>query len=91
MQSTTMLQLLRIFLIVAGVVGALWGIYDMFGDGQQSSMGVKKLIGGIAFAVIAGFVMTMAINQVKAAESQAGITGSIYLPFIINSVSNLIR
>lgn len=86
MQSTTILTVLRVFLIVLGALSVIWGIYDMFGDGQQSSMGIKKIVGGIAFAAIAGLIMTWAISEVGKAESQAGISGSIYLPYIIHGV-----
>ena len=91
MQSKTLLSLLRIFLIVLGALGFLWGLYDMFGDGQQSSMGVKKMLGGIAFACISGFLLTWAINQVGSAESQAGISACFQLPVYVHMISNLIR
>lgn len=84
MQSTTMLSIVRVFLIVLGGISAVWGISDMFGDGQQSSAGVKKLIGGIAFAAISGFMLTWAIQQVGAAEAQAGISGAnIVIPHFV--------
>jgi hypothetical protein len=92
MGSTTLLTILRDFLVVLGALAFLWGIYDMFGDGQQSSMGVKKIIGGIAFASIAYFVMTSSIKNISAAEAQAGITGCVHIPFIINNfLTGLIR
>jgi len=79
MGSTTMLSILRILLIVLGGLTVVWGIYDMFGDGQQNSMGVKKIVGGVAFASISGFLLTWAIKQVSDAEAQAGISACIYL------------
>lgn len=86
--GSQMLELLKVFLIVLGILAALWGIYDLQGDGQQSSVGIKKLIGGIAFAIICGFTMTWAINSVKSAESKAGITAAAYyLPMIIHSIT----
>lgn len=90
MQSTIGLQVLRTFLVVLGVLAVIWGIYDMFGDGQQSSMGVKKIVGGLAFGSLAYFFMTWAIGQVTSAESQAGISGAINLPVLIHSISGLI-
>ncbi len=79
--STSLLKILQTFLIVLGILGVVWGIYDMFGEGQQSSVGVKKIIGGIAFATISYFVLANAIKSISAAEAQAGITGCI-LPTI---------
>lgn len=84
--GTQMLELLRVFLVVAGLLGALWGVYDNFGDGQQSSMGTKKIIGGIAFAVIAGVVMTWAVNQVKDAEAKAKLPGMRIPPAIVYQI-----
>lgn len=67
------LELLQVFLIVLGSIAALWGVYDCFGEGQQGSVGVKKIIGGIAFAIISGVVMQWAVNKVGAAEAKAGV------------------
>ncbi len=75
------LEVLQVFLIVLGAIAALWGVYDLFGEGQQSSVGVKKLIGGIAFATIAGILMQYAIGKVGAAEAAAGVKGCL-LPII---------
>ena len=72
--STSLLQMLQTFLVVLGVVGVIWGFYDMFGEGQQSSVGIKKIIGGIAFAAVSYFLMNYAIKNVTAAEAKAGIT-----------------
>lgn len=75
--SITMLNILKIFLVVVGIFSTLWGVYDMFGDsGSQSSVGIKKIIGGIAFACIAFFVMDWAVKEVEKAESEAGITST---------------
>lgn len=83
MQSTTILEILRVFLIVLGALSVVWGVSDMFGDGQQSSGGVKKIVGGIAFASLSGFILTWAIQQVGAAEAKAGISGASYiLPYV---------
>lgn len=71
MDGAQVLQLLRIFIIVLGGVSALWGIYDMFNDGGgAAAMGWKKIIGGIAFGVIGGIIMTWAINDVKSATAK---------------------
>lgn len=84
--GTQMLELLRIFLVILGILGALWGLYDMMGGGQESSVGVKKLIGGIAFATISGIVMTWAITSVGSAEAKAGVTAAI-LPHLIHGIT----
>lgn len=71
--SMTMLKVLQIFLVVVGIFSTLWGVYDMFGDsGSQSSVGIKKLIGGLAFACIAFFITEWAIKEVGKAEAEAG-------------------
>jgi len=75
--STSLLQILQTFLVVLGVLGAIWGIYDMFGEGQQSSIGIKKIIGGIAFAAISFFLLNYAIKNVTAAEAKAGISACV--------------
>lgn len=75
MTSSTVLEILRIFLIVLGGMSVIWGVYDVFGDnGSQSAVGSKKIIGGIAFMAISGFLMTWAINEVKKAEDKAGVS-----------------
>lgn len=61
-QIMTMLQ---VFLVVVGGITVIWGIYDLFGDGQQSSVGIKKIIGGIAFAAISYFIMNWAKTQLN--------------------------
>lgn len=68
----TVLSLLRIFLPVLGALLAGWGVYDMFGDGQTNSTGIKKIIGGAAFMGITYFLMTWAINQVTTSMSMIG-------------------
>lgn len=72
------LEVLQVFLVVLGAIAALWGIYDLFGEGQQGSVGVKKLIGGIAFATISGILMQYAITKVGAAEASAGIKACLF-------------
>ena len=57
MDAATILKILKILLIVLGGITVVWGIYDMFGDGQQNSSGLKKIIGGIAFAAISAFIL----------------------------------
>ena len=57
------MTMLQVFLVVVGGITVIWGIYDLFGDGQQSSVGIKKIIGGIAFAAISYFIMTWAKTQ----------------------------
>lgn len=81
MSSTTLLTILQTFLMVLGALGALWGLYDMFGEGQQGSVGIKKLVGGIAFGALSYFILAAAIKNVNSAEAQAGISASI-LPAI---------
>ena len=56
--STSLLEILRVFLVVMGALAVIWGIYDMFGEGQQNSVGVKKIVGGIAFAAISWLIIT---------------------------------
>lgn len=41
---------------------------------QQTSVGVKKLVGGLAFGELSYFVMAAAIKNVSSAEAQAGIS-----------------
>ncbi len=68
------LSILRVGLIALGLLSVAWGCYDLFGDsGAQTSVGVKKVIGGIFFAILAAFIMTGIINDVKKASSEAGI------------------
>ena len=81
MNSTSMLEVLQTFFLVLGGFGVLWGLYDMFGEGQQTSVGVKKLVGGLAFAALSWFIMSAAIKNVSSAEAKAGISGCI-LPVI---------
>lgn len=81
MKSADMLGVLQVFLVVLGAMGVIWGIYDMFGEGQQSSMGIKKIVGGLAFASISWLLMQWAITKVGAAESKAGLSGCI-MPMI---------
>lgn len=87
--STSYLEILRILLGVVGGLTFLWGLSDMFGDGQQSSMGVKKIVGGIAFGAISYFILTQSINSVKSAEAKAGITAAAN--YIIPTLMNYIR
>lgn len=75
--STSLLQILQTFLVVLGILGVIWGIYDMFGEGQQSSVGIKKIVGGIAFAAVSWFLLNYAIKNVTAAEAKAGIKACI--------------
>ena len=77
MDAATILKILKILLIVLGGITVVWGIYDMFGDGQQNSSGLKKSIGGIAFAAISAFILTWAEGEIKAAEAAAGISGHV--------------
>ena len=82
------LELLQIFLVVLGILGVIWGINDVFGEGQQSSVGSKKIVGGIAFAVISYFLMNWAIQQVGNAAAKAGISSSI-LPAVTWAFHNM--
>ena len=77
MDAATILKILKILLIVLGGITVVWGIYDMFGDGQQNSSGLKKIIGGIAFAAISAFILTWAEAEIKDAEAAAGISGHV--------------
>lgn len=70
--------MLQTFLVVLGILGAIWGIYNIFGEGQQSSVGVKKLVGGLAFAAISYFLINYAIQNVSSAEATAGIKGCVF-------------
>ena len=77
--AVTALKLLQVFLLILGGLVLVWGIYDMFGEGgNQSSVGVKKIVGGIAFMVISFFLMTWAVGQVEQAEADAGFTDTAY-------------
>lgn len=76
MGATTVLELLRILIMVMGGIGVIFGINDVFGDGQQTSMGIKKIIGGVAVILIGYFIMTNAINQVKDASAKAGVSAA---------------
>ncbi|QNO18893.1 MULTISPECIES: hypothetical protein [Caproicibacterium] len=73
MDSVVIMKILQIFLTVFGAIIAIWGIYDMYGDGQQNSTGIKKILGGASGAAIAFFLMQWAIQQVQTAQSMAGI------------------
>lgn len=66
---SAIMRALQVFLVVVGGVTIVWGIYDLFGDGQQSSVGIKKIIGGIAFAAISYFIMSWAITQLNSSVS----------------------
>lgn len=79
MGAVTILSVLKILLIVLGGLTVVWGFYDMFGDGQQNSSGLKKIVGGIAFAAIAAFVLTWAEKEIASASAAAGITSSVIL------------
>ena len=84
MGATTVLELLRILIMVMGGIVVIFGINDVFGDGQQTSMGIKKIIGGVAVILIGYFIMTNAINQVKEASAKAGVPAvfsAIGIPF----------
>ncbi len=90
--STSLLEILRVFLVVMGALAVIWGIYDMFGEGQQNSVGVKKIVGGIAFAAISWFIITWSISQVKSAEAKAGIKACIaYVPQIMHTITGFWR
>jgi hypothetical protein len=78
MGATTALELLRILIMVMGGIAVIFGINDVFGDGQQTSMGIKKIIGGVAVIIIGYFLMTQAINNVKTAAGQAGVKVAVY-------------
>lgn len=79
MDAATILKILKILLIVLGGITVVWGIYDMFGDGQQNSSGLKKIIGGIAFAAISAFILTWAEGEIKSAEAAAGISAQVMI------------
>lgn len=66
---SAIMRALQVFLVVVGGVTIVWGIYDLFGDGQQSSVGIKKIIGGIAFAAISYFIISWAITQLNSSVS----------------------
>ena len=73
MDATTLLSMLRVFLIVLGGISVVCRIYEMFGGGQQSSSGIKKIIGGIAFGTISAFIMSWAITEIGNVSSSAGL------------------
>lgn len=89
MDSKALLEILQVFFVVLGVLSVIWGIYDTFGEGQQSSVGTKKIVGGLAFAAISFFLMTWAINKVGDAEAKAGIASM--LPTITQVLPHLIH
>ena len=70
--TITILEILKYLLTAVGVLTVAWGVYDMFGDnGNQSSMGVKKIIGGAAFAIISFVAMQLVVSNVQDGISQA--------------------
>ena len=75
MDAATILKILKILLIVLGGITVVWGIYDMFGDGQQNSSGLKKIIGGTAFAAISPFLLSLAEGEIQNAGRPAGLSG----------------
>ena len=90
--STSLLKILRDFLVVMGALSVIWGIYDLFGEGQQNSVGNKRIVGGIAFAAISWFIITWSISQVKSAEAKAGIKACIaYAPQIMHTITGFWR
>ena len=69
------MSILRILLVVVGIISAAWGIYDLFSDNSAQSGGaIKKIIGGLAFAIIIYFVMSWAMNEIGRAGQEAGMT-----------------
>ena len=72
---TGILTVLRVGLVVLGFLSVLWGIYDCFGDSSsQSSVGVKKIVGGIIFAALSFFIMTAVMKELDTALSEVGMT-----------------
>ena len=70
--TITILEILKYLLTAVGILTVAWGVYDMFGDnGNQSSMGVKKIIGGAAFGIIGFVAMQLVITNIQSGIDQA--------------------
>lgn len=70
--TITILEILKYLLTAVGVLSIAWGVYDLFGDnGNQSSMGIKKIIGGAAFAIISFVAMQLVVSNVQDSINQA--------------------
>lgn len=72
--GVTVMSILRIILVVVGIISAGWGAYDLFSENSaQSSGGIKKIVGGLAFAILMYFIMTWAMDEIKKAGQEAGM------------------
>lgn len=66
------LEAIKYFITAAGLMVVAWGVYDFFSDnGNQSSSGVKRMLGGIALAAIGFIAMQLVINNIKTGLDQA--------------------
>lgn len=79
MDVTVIFTILKALLSALGGLTVVWGFYDMFGDGQQNSTGLKKIVGGIAFIVISIILLAMVEKEIASASTAAGITSSVIL------------
>lgn len=78
--SVTVLSLLRMFTTACGLLTLAWGVYDYYGgdNGAQNGAAIKKIVGGIAIAVIFFAVFTFIMKDVEKAEKQVGMITSSY-------------
>lgn len=73
--GSQILDIIKIFMVCLGAFSTAWGLYELWNDaGGQAAIGNKKVMGGIAFMILSGIIMTMIINDIKKAEQSAGVT-----------------
>lgn len=91
MTGSEMLDMLKIFLVILGVVSAAWGVYNLFGDsGAQNGIAWAKIFGGIAFAVIIGITLSSASKDIKEQENKVN-SGNLVINQQINLQNNIIN
>lgn len=91
MNSTDFLEILKAFLVCAGVFTALWGAYDVFigGEGPQRSVGIKMIVGGIAFGALSWFTFAAMEQKIASAEAAAGFSETAFYSFQAPHVQQL--
>lgn len=77
MDGTAIMKVIQILLSILGIMTAVLGAYDMLGDGQQSSIGSKKIIAGLAIVILSNIFFTWAEQGLKDAEAAAGMSGYV--------------
>lgn len=73
MDATVILSMIRVFMVAFGGIIIVWGVYDMFSEGQQASGGIKRIVGGIAGIIVSIVIMTYVIQEVEKAQNAASI------------------